>query len=215
VLFRSDAAISLTKDIILTYDNSPILAYYHSTCGGKTAAIEQVWDSKPALPYLKTIDDTDSKGKAFCSASSYIQWKEEWTKQQLSSILTKYADGNQKSGDFRGTIKKMKVHSRFPCGRIKDLTVSSTGSTAVFSGDKIRFAFRQNSKGYPILPSARFEFEPVNSGIIRMKGSGYGHGVGLCQMGAIGRALAGQTCEEILKAYYAGVTLVPVSSPEQ
>jgi stage II sporulation protein D len=76
------------------------------------------------------------------------------------------------------------------------------GSFEVF-GDRVRWLFSRNGK---ILPSSWFSITQDISGLT-LSGSGFGHGIGMCQMGARARAAEGQTFEEILKAYYTGVNI--------
>jgi SpoIID/LytB domain protein len=59
-----------------------------------------------------------------------------------------------------------------------------------------------------ILNSTDFQIAQRSDGLVELKGRGYGHGAGMCQWGAIGRARAGQTYEEILATYYPGAVLV-------
>jgi stage II sporulation protein D len=206
---RCDRAIALTKAKILVFAGEPILAYYHSTCGGATANIEEVWKKKP-LPYLVSADDRDSHGDAWCAASSYSSWTEEWTRESLAAILQKYGASNILKGSVRPPIRSVKIVSKFKDGRVALLRVSSAAGTAEFGGDAVRMAFRRETPGHPILQSACFEIEKTGKHRIVFKGSGYGHGVGMCQMGACGRALAGQSYEEILQAYYQGTEIVTV-----
>jgi len=70
-------------------------------------------------------------------------------------------------------------------------------------GDKVRWLFQRDGK---ILPSSLFSIAQ-NEGGYTISGSGYGHGIGMCQFGAIARAKAGQKFDEILKAYYTGVSI--------
>jgi stage II sporulation protein D len=72
--------------------------------------------------------------------------------------------------------------------------------------DRIRWALRRPAKGRPILRSSRFELQVVN-GEYLAEGTGFGHGVGMSQNGAMGRAHAGQTYQQILSAYYPGTVL--------
>ncbi|MBD3321512.1 MAG: SpoIID/LytB domain-containing protein [Chitinivibrionales bacterium] len=197
-----DKAVRLTEGLVMTCRDSLIFAYYHSTCGGKTANIEDVW-KKPQQPYLQSIRDCDENGKAYCSISKYYNWTETWPARTLSSII------NRNGGDSgcRGTIKGMKIKWRYSCGRIAGLVVHTSQGTCTLSGDKIRFVFRRNSAGNPILRSCNFRIVSGNSRTVTIEGRGYGHGVGMCQMGAVGRARAGQRFEEILAAYYSGIEL--------
>jgi stage II sporulation protein D len=202
-------AIAATAGKVLIFDHAPILAYYHSTCGGSTANIEDVWKKKP-VAYLEARSDRDADGNAYCSQSSYSSWTEEWKTETLAAILQKYGTSSVLKGTVKAPIKQVKIVKRFADGRIALLRVTSAAGTAEYGGDAIRMAFRQAQSGHPILQSARFEIVKSNRHQVIVKGSGYGHGVGMCQMGAIGRAQAGQSFEDILDAYYKGAELVTV-----
>jgi SpoIID/LytB domain protein len=69
--------------------DSLIYAYYHSTCGGKTANIEDVWENKQPVSYLRSIDDVDEQGAAFCGFSASFSWEDAWPRSTLSSIVGK------------------------------------------------------------------------------------------------------------------------------
>ncbi|MDR2728540.1 MAG: SpoIID/LytB domain-containing protein [Chitinispirillales bacterium] len=208
----SDAAVARTKDIIMVYDNEIAGAYYHSTCGGKTANIEDVWSGAAALPYLRSINDADNSGNIYCVDSRAFAWEESWNAAQLGKILTRFhAEGNL-SAPFKGNLRKVEVKERFACGRVKSCSIISSGGSFQAGGDKVRFLFRKDAASYPILRSSNFEVENSGGAKIVIKGRGYGHGIGMCQTGAIGRAKAGQDFHQILKAYYSGVTLRAVAS---
>ena len=206
----SDRAIQLTKGIVLAYADSLIYAYYHSTCGGVTAAIEDVWN-KASTPYLCSIKDVNTRGEAYCSTSKYFTWQESWKTSTLASILWRYTDKDSPNHfNIKGKISKIVIAERFTCGRISVCRVVSNLGIYEYGGDRIRFVFRRNLKGYPILRSSNFEVLNVDSKEVLLKGRGYGHGVGMCQMGAIGRACAGQSFGEILDAYYTGSSVAAV-----
>lgn len=203
-----DKAIRETKDQVLVYRKELINAYYHSTCGGKTANIKDVWNKK-GFPYLVSINDVNELGKAYCSSSKYFRWKESWTGGALSNILIK----NDKSAfpdrpEIKGKFKSMSVKGTYDCGRASVCVIGTSNNNYKFGGDKIRFLLRRNIKGFPILRSSSFQVIKSDRNGAVVSGRGYGHGVGLCQVGALGRAEAGQNYEEILKAYYTGVKLV-------
>ena len=207
----SDRAIQMTKGIVLAHGDSLIFAYYHSTCGGITANIRDVWNKGPA-PYLCSIQDVDEKGEAYCTISKYYTWQESWKTSTLASILWRYTNKNaQNHFPIKGHIRNIAIAERFPCGRISVCRVISQTGIYEYGGDKIRFIFRRNLKDYPILRSANFEVINVDSREVQIKGRGYGHGVGMCQMGAIGRARAGQSFGEILDAYYTGSYIATVN----
>ncbi|MBD3421282.1 MAG: SpoIID/LytB domain-containing protein [Chitinivibrionales bacterium] len=205
----SDRAIRQTRGLVMVYGGQLIHGYYHSTCGGKTANIEDAWKKTPA-PYLVSRDDVDESGRAWCSISKYYIWDESWRTRQLSTFINRFS---RESGvPIEGSLLGMKIALRYQCGRIGALQVRTTKGDYTLSGDKIRFVLRRNHQDYPILRSANFDIVSTGSSTISITGRGYGHGVGMCQMGAIGRARAGQTCTDILKAYYTGIDIAPVAA---
>jgi stage II sporulation protein D len=199
-----DAAVRMTSNLVAVYADSLIGAYYHSTCGGATANIEDVWEKPPAA-YLRSVKDTGANGAAYCFTSRYFAWQESWKTPQLASIITRFspAAGNACGGN----IKRINVISRTPCGRVAACEIQTSMGDATFRGDKIRFVLRRQTQGFPILRSANFRIVSGNSHYVQIDGTGYGHGVGMCQMGAIGRARAGHTFEQILQAYYTGISI--------
>ena len=205
--FRTtDKAVKLTDGQVMVWNDSIVFAYYHSTCGGSTADIEDVWD-KPPYPYLRSISDRDPKGAAWCAASAYSSWNESWSVDQLSQLLARFAPSVLSAGTYKGTFKDLMILGHAGCGRISLLRILSSQGSCEVKGDKIRFALRRPAAGNPILQSARFSVTDVTRSRVSVRGSGNGHGVGMCQMGAIGRARAGMSCEQILKAYYTGIDI--------
>ncbi len=205
-----DKAIAETKDQVLVYKNDLINAYYHSTCGGKTANIKDVWNKK-GFPYLASVSDLDPKGVAYCSSSKYFRWKERWGGSALTNILAK----NDKAAfpdkpQIKGKFKSMSVKGSYECGRASVCVIGTSQSVYKYGGDKIRFLLRRNISGFPILRSSSFQVLKADKNGAVISGRGYGHGVGLCQVGALGRAEAGQTYDEILKAYYSNVKLTTI-----
>jgi stage II sporulation protein D len=201
-----DDAIRATRGLVLVYGDSLINAYYCSTCGGRTANIQDVWD-KPPAPYLRSVRDAAPNGQPYCAISSYCTWTEIWSTPALSSIIVRYAASAGFDCPDRGSIRDLTVKSRYECGRVKSLVIrTSTGSCEV-GGDKVRFVLRREGAGSPILRSANFSVVSVDGRRVSIEGHGYGHGVGMCQMGAVGRAQSGHTFGEILGAYYPGAEI--------
>jgi stage II sporulation protein D len=108
-------------------------------------------------------------------------------------------------------LQKIEIESFTTCGRVKSLAVTLSGETYHVYGDKVRWLLRRKGPDRPILRSACFVLEVSKSGAaikkVKALGRGFGHGVGMSQMGAIGMALAGKKAEEIIPFYYTGVTL--------
>ncbi|MDG5816864.1 SpoIID/LytB domain-containing protein [Chitinispirillales bacterium ANBcel5] len=207
VEFRTtDLAVRMTKDLVLSYNNTLVHAYYHSTCGGRTANVEDIWGHNP-YPYLKSVVDTDSRGKSWCSISRYYTWEESWSTRQLSNTLSQFSSEGRLAHPYSGSVRDIRVNERFSCGRIKECSIRSTVGEYSVGGDRIRFLMRRNTQSRGILRSSRFEIKSLDRNRVQIAGSGFGHGIGMCQMGAIGRSRAGQSFEQILKAYYTGVQI--------
>lgn len=206
-----DKAIRETEDIVAVYKGKLINAYYHSTCGGRTANIADVWNKK-GFPYLRSVSDKTSNGSAYCSASNYYRWKESWSGSSLSTILKKYSKSAfPKSAAIKGNVRSMAVKGSYDCGRASVCVIGTSHDNYKFGGDKIRFLLRRNIKGYPILRSSSFQVVSADNNHVKISGRGYGHGVGLCQFGALGRAESKQTYQTILKAYYSDINLSAVA----
>jgi stage II sporulation protein D len=204
----ANLAIAQTRDRVLCYKGTLIAAYYHSTCGGQTANIEDVWDKSPQ-PYLRSVADRNGAGEAWCSASRYLNWEYRWSRPALEAIVQRYAASSAR-GPYQRPLSAIQIDSRFACGRVGTLVVHSSAGILQSGGDKVRFLLRRPTAGNPILPSARLSQVRLEGAEVVVSGQGYGHGVGMCQMGALGRARAGQGWEQILKAYYRGVDCATV-----
>jgi stage II sporulation protein D len=203
----SDRAVWETRGMAVVHADTLALCYYFSTCGGRTASKHEVWGGD-SIPYLVSRPDSDAMGDPFCQASKYMAWTQEWNQQQLTGILKR----NLKSAgvpdfpSFSG-IAGMAVTQRASCGRARALTIQTERGVITVKGDKTRWALRQAGAEDKILPSAWFTIKAAG-GKFTAQGKGFGHGVGLCQMGAIARAKANQTFVQIIRAYYQGVDVV-------
>ena len=206
---EADAAVAATRGQVLTWKGSLAQVYYHSTCGGHTANIHEVWD-RPYCEYLSSVEDYNDQGTPYCAISPRFTWKESWTGDQLSRILRVTCKKAYPGSVFTGKLTSIVVGERFPCGRIQKCTIESSAGETVCGGDKLRFVLRRKSSGGYLLRSANFTVAKNGPNRFELDGIGYGHGVGMCQMGAIGRARAGQTYEEILKAYYRGTDIIKI-----
>jgi len=205
----ANKAIDETHGEILVHDGNPITAYYHSTCGGKTEDVDNAWD-KHNSPYLKSVDDC-----GFCEWSKFHTWSMTWKPEALAGYLREYLGRKRAFNGSPLVINDIKILERFPSGRISHLAVETDKGEFLFFKDQIRWAFRRPNRPDLILPSSNFDIrlwwdQEGNLIEITAKGQGYGHGVGMCQTGAIGRARAGQKYDRILKTYYQGVQIEQV-----
>lgn len=205
-------AVLETAGEILTYRGEPIEAFYHSTCAGQTAAIHEVWPVESPRPYLVSVVDVDPRtGEAYDRASSRFQWTERWTAEELTGILNRtLADSLPPGRQSIGEIRDIRVLERTPSGRIKRMRISTDAGDFHVGGDRIRWIFLRPSG--PILNSSKFDIQLNRDPQGQVQeivatGGGWGHGIGMCQVGAMGRARAGQDYRTILGTYYPGTQI--------
>lgn len=198
-------AIDATAGRVITYQDQFINAYYHSTCGGMTDDIVDVWERTPE-PYLKPVADTD------CNWSKYFSWREVFTEPQLRMRLEQYLS-RERGRDMRlAPITDIRIEGHSAGGRVMQLQIYTRDDMYRFYKDRIRWVIGRSSNPDLILPSDRFEVKLGHDGqgnvtAITFTGQGYGHGVGMCQCGAIGKARLGWTYDSILTHFYTGTEL--------
>ncbi|PIV82006.1 hypothetical protein COW53_01210 [bacterium CG17_big_fil_post_rev_8_21_14_2_50_64_8] len=227
-------AVRSTRGLVLEADGELVQAYYSACCGGVSSRIEQVWP-RPARSYLLNRPDGPGSGKpAFCAGYGKLLWEQSWSRDQLSAILQRtlpdyyreYGAGTR--GRWVGAIfhprhagadplrpgdlLNLEILRRTPSGRVADLALTTTAGTYHVRGDRTRWVLAPPAGSGTILRSAMFELKLDRSGEdlqqVTAMGRGYGHGIGMCQVGALARARAGQDFTAILAHYYPGAKLV-------
>ncbi len=195
---QSDSAIATTADVVVLYNGQPITTPYHSTCGGSTADLRPVSDRIPET------------NNFYCDPSPRFGWTQSYDAAGLRAVMEKYLASYTKAPkNGVGKITDIREQGRTPSGRVAALTVQTETGSYTLRGNDIRFVLR-DPKG-AILNSTFFSFTRETSGgevsNFTVNGRGYGHGIGMCQWGAIGRARAGQNYRTILETYYPGTTI--------
>ena len=191
----TDKAVRETEGVVMTYNGEFITAYYHSTCGGETEGVV-TW-GRPDHPYLRP------DGTPWCRESNYTEWTREFTEDELRDLFQINAKEAKANVPSFSSIKSMHIQDTLKSGRIHTLVIETNNGSFTAKADKIRWLFK---RGGTILPSSFFRIHKNGNDWI-LKGKGFGHGVGLCQMGARARAQAGQSYIQILTHYYPGITL--------
>jgi stage II sporulation protein D len=207
----ADSAIITTADIVVTYQGQPIRTPYSSTCGGSTAAVSEVWYKEPDEPYLRPVSDRiPGSDRFYCDPSPRFSWTQSFDATGLRAVMEKYlaAYTNAPKAGV-GRITDIRELGKTPSGRVAALEVRTDSGSYTLRANDIRFVLR-DPKG-AILNSTNFNFTKEHSGgevsRLSVSGRGYGHGIGMCQWGAIGRARAGQDYRTILETYYRGTTV--------
>lgn len=175
-------AISETRGQILTYDNEPISAVFHSTSSGKTENSEDVWQN--ALPYLRSVEsEGEDKSPRF---KSIKEVSIEEFKQKIKALNKDVTFGNDKQSWIGNVIYN-------ESGSVKTITIAGKE----FKGTDIRTQFGLRSANFKISIDDKVTFNVT----------GNGHGVGMSQYGANHAAENGYTYDQILKKYYSGVEI--------
>ncbi len=174
-------AVNDTSGEIITYDNQPISAVFHSTSSGRTESSEDVWST--ALPYLRSTDSIED-----INSPKYLSQKTISQEEFVNTILSQ-----------DGTVD-------FTNGIIGNITRTSGGSVDLitignkaFEGTKVRQMFNLNSANFDITS---------RDNNITFTAYGYGHGVGMSQYGADFLAKKGYDYKYILHKYYSDVDIV-------
>jgi stage II sporulation protein D len=199
-------AVDATRGEVLVDGGELITAYYHSTCGGATDNIEDVWKQQPRS-YLKAMPDDQ-----FCKWSKFYEWSYTWPREKLEESISEYLRGRGRLEGRNIRIEDIVVIERLPSGRIKVLHLLTDRGKFLLLKDEIRWALMRPDREDAILPSTNFEVTLMRDADgridkVRIDGRGNGHGVGMCQCGAIGRSRDGQDYRRILSSYYTGVEI--------
>lgn len=183
-------AVKDTEGEVALYNGELIQALYHSSCGGKTEAAEDVWGKD--VPYLKSIKDPH------CTEAPNYFWQYNIDLNELSERLRRLDGGI-------GGISSVSVKKKSRSGRAISISIRHSNGVSDVSGKDFREAL-----GFENLRSTDFTVK-VKGDSVYFAGSGGGHGVGMCQWGAKGMAEDGRGYKEILKWYYPGITIKRVN----
>ena len=209
-------AVDATRGLVLRYGGRVVNAPYHSTCGGTTAASSEVWRSEDE-PYLRQVSDRiPGTDRFYCDIAPRFSWTRRFDARGLNAAIGQYlARYARVPSTGPGTVRGVSIASHTPSGRVGTITVSTDRGNFTLRGNDIRYVLR--APGDEILNSTYFSVDQSSASdgsLVQLviRGFGYGHGVGMCQWGAIGRARAGQDFRTILRAYYPGTSVGPVGS---
>jgi stage II sporulation protein D len=214
-----DRAIAATSGIVLTQRGKLIRTYYSSTCGGHTSHLRDVWTREPASYLEGSRDAATPQGPSFCAQSPHFRWVESWSARQLGEQIRRYLPQELRQSLTPaqiGNLVDLKVRERDRSGRVRRLAIQTDRAEFELFGDRIRWVLRPLESRFGILRSTMFELEPVRIDgrlvAVTLRGGGFGHGVGMCQSGALGMSAQGYSVEAILGHYYPGTKLASVGS---
>jgi stage II sporulation protein D len=205
--------VESTAGEIALFQDAPIRANYSSTCGGIAA---EVWEAWPTPPIGYLVSRRDRTGGAdHCAASPHHRWREEWTAAEFLSNLRRFGPthGVRLPPGGPGELQDVRVLSRSRSGRVWSLVVTTTHGEIVIPAHSLRRVLRRGGDPAAILRSNLFKVDVRRDRRTRRavavvaSGAGSGHGVGLCQTGALGMARNGARGEAILHHYFPGIAI--------
>ena len=182
----SRRATQATAGQVLMHQGRPAELFYSASCGGRTEAASTVWRGMQAYPYLTSVEDH--------AHADDVPWTLELTGDALVRALSRVGV----AGD---SIKSMSVEQRTASGRVGRLRLNGLRPPEM-SGEDFRAAV-----GPTVIRSTAFSVRKTDRGYA-FTGRGYGHGVGMCVIGAGRLAARGQRAEQILNLYYPGLQLM-------
>jgi stage II sporulation protein D len=176
-------AVDATVGQVMIYGGQVILAVFHSSSGGHTENVEDVW--KQSLPYLRGVAD-------YVQGAPVYEWTKHFSGSEISSLISGV-----------GNVIEMTAERTTPQGRIVTMIVKGDRGTKRISGNDLRNALN--------LKSTLFVVNPTGEGF-QVNGRGFGHGLGLSQWGAHNLAAQGINYQQILGHYYQSATLAQIQS---
>ncbi len=218
----TDEAVEATRGQVLFSGRRIAETYYSSNCGGRSETPQAVW-GLAERDYLHAHDDDADAARhttppteetlaelltttpeAWCNTSDYssgkhFRWERSFFSKKLDELVAKKYDDV-------GHLTDVIIQERGPSGRVVRLKLVGTkGSRVVERELTVRRLFGSLKSGLFVMDVSR----DSNGELTRIKftGGGFGHGVGMCQTGAMGMAKAGRTYDEILEHYYRSTTL--------
>ncbi|MBE5781373.1 MAG: stage II sporulation protein D [Clostridiales bacterium] len=175
-------AVTDTKGQVLLYEGKPIAAFFHAVAGGQTEDVINVWGGN--LPYLKSVPSTGEESATRFTGTVTVTY--DAFRSKIRSIRP-----GAKVDDVQKSIGSI---ARTDAGRVKAIVIG--GET--ISGNEMRTLFGLNSTNFTIRCSGKK---------VQFDTRGYGHGVGMSQVGALSMAKNGADYKTILLHYYTGVEL--------
>lgn len=192
VSITASQAVQRTQNLVLAFNGRVAQTVFHADCGGSTSASGAVWIGDTA-PYLTGVTDE------FCQIPTRRSWTFQIGEEELVEALNQ--DSRTQVGRF---LTNIEVVQRDSPGRAVTIRLSGE-TTKTLRGSAFRILLMR-TLGQQTLKSTRFKVTRLRRSYV-FEGTGHGHGVGLCQRGAMERTRAGHSASKILSHYYPGTSL--------
>jgi stage II sporulation protein D len=189
--YRTDMAVDSTAGQVLVFKHKLLPAFFHSTCGGHTEGVSNLWKID--------LDALSGTRCDYCRHSPYFSWSCAIDLESLEQAL-------EKSGYRFDSIKGIDISKRNSSGRAEYVTIKGYGFSETLLAKDLRHII-----GPSIIRSTNFNIN-IKGTKVYFNGKGWGHGVGMCQWGAFAMAKQKKTAKEILAYYYPGAKIVKLIS---
>ncbi len=183
-------AVESTRGQVLIDGEAPLRAWYHSTCGGSTAPAHTVFDTTPR-------DALGGVPCEWCSESKYHRWEASIPAAEIV-----------RAARLRGRLTAFAVGATDPGGRATTFHVTTDSASTEVAAPAFRLSVGASRLRSVHVDTATIDTAGSGPATLELSGRGWGHGVGLCQMGAKGMAEDGRSAERIVAYYYPGSGLV-------
>ncbi len=182
-----EAVAETSGEILRDGDNRVVDSYFSASCGGATANLATLW-GKSAPPYLQGVNDE------YCESQPHHSWTDKIPEAKLLQALQ--SDPRTNVGT---RLVNVLVSRHDETGRAQLISIQGERQLTVSGWDFKIIVGR--ALGWNLLKSSRFEISRSGSNYI-FRGSGFGHGLGLCQEGAHVMAARGASYRQILNKYF-------------
>lgn len=210
---RAAEAVRATSGQILTWNGQTLRAYYSSTCGDRPASARDTWPITAGFEF-NTADPIQARPRpCACAKSPRHRWTLERSASDASDRLRAWGANAGHAVRKMSALRSIDPAGRNAAGRPNQYRVSDVkGQRYTLSAEELRVALNTPAKGRDAITGATRvlsgDLHPALEGdTLRLRGRGFGHGVGLCQFGADGLARQGLGHTEILARYYPGARI--------
>ncbi len=226
---QADKAVRETHGIVLSYDGKVCDTRFSKCCGGRTEEFSTAWEDTE-IPYLKSVSDDAPGGRCLCETDDrdilgsvlndydlespdFFKWETVIPQEEISRLIT------EKTGIDLGAILKLEPLARGKSGRIYRLLIQGEKDSLIIGKEleirRVLSPTHLKSSAFDIAATSN-EGNSVAKGEIPrsfiLSGHGWGHGVGLCQIGAAAMACDGADYKSILNHYFTNAKLIPLYS---
>jgi stage II sporulation protein D len=167
--------------------------FFSTSCGGQTANLQTLWGAPAREPYLRGVRDE------YCAAMPHTRWTDAIPAVRLAKALREDA-----RTDVGARVSELSIVKRDATGRVEQLAITGERRRVVVRGWDFKIIVGR-TLGWSVLKSSRFEVMRAGDKFV-FRGSGFGHGLGLCQSGAHVMAARGASYRQILAHYFPTTT---------